>query len=87
MGLMDRVKAQADVAVAKAQQGLAQGQTKLDSMQAERAVVRNRPSTPRSASYRCSARNNSLMNRECHQSTEVGVTRQPKHRHQSAEGR
>ena len=37
MGLMDRVKAQADQAMTKAQQGLAQGQSKLDAMQAKRA--------------------------------------------------
>lgn len=38
MGLMDRVKAQADQAMVKAQQGLAQGQTKLDALQAKRAA-------------------------------------------------
>ena len=32
-------------------------------------------------------RDNCPMNRECHQSTEVGVTNQPKHRHPSTEGR
>lgn len=37
MGLMDRVKAQADQAMVKAQQGLAQGQNKLDTLQAKRA--------------------------------------------------
>jgi hypothetical protein len=37
MGLMDKVKAQADQAVTKAQHGLAQGQEKLDTMQAKRA--------------------------------------------------
>lgn len=37
MGLMDRVKAQADQAMVKAQQGLAQGQSKLDALQAKRA--------------------------------------------------
>jgi hypothetical protein len=37
MGLMDKVKAQADQAMAKAQQGLAQGQGKLDALQAKRA--------------------------------------------------
>jgi hypothetical protein len=37
MGFMDKVKAQAEQAVAKAQQGVAQGQTKLDDLQAKRA--------------------------------------------------
>ncbi len=36
MGFLDRAKAQAEVAVAKAQQGMAQGQAKLDSAQAKR---------------------------------------------------
>jgi hypothetical protein len=38
MGLMDKVKAQTEQAMAKAQQGLAQGQSKLDAMQAKRAA-------------------------------------------------
>jgi hypothetical protein len=38
MGLMDKVKAQADQAMAKAQQGLAQGQGKIDALQAKRAA-------------------------------------------------
>jgi hypothetical protein len=38
MGLMDKVKAQADQAMVKAQQGLAQGQSKLDALQAKRAA-------------------------------------------------
>lgn len=37
MGLMDKVKAQAEQAVVKAQQGVAQGQAKLDEAQAKRA--------------------------------------------------
>ena len=36
MGLMDRVKAQAEQAMTKAQQGVAQGQSKLDAMQAKK---------------------------------------------------
>ncbi len=36
MGFMDKVKAQAEQAVAKAQQGVAQGQARLDTMQASR---------------------------------------------------
>jgi hypothetical protein len=36
MGLMDKMKAQAEQAMAKAQQGVAQGQAKLDTMQAKR---------------------------------------------------
>ena len=36
MGLMDKVKAQAEQAVAKAQQGAAQGQSKLNAMQAKK---------------------------------------------------
>ena len=36
MGLMDKVKAQAEQAVAKAQHGVAQGQSKLDAMQAKK---------------------------------------------------
>lgn len=36
MGFMDKVKAQAEQAVAKAQQGMAQGQAKLDTIQAKR---------------------------------------------------
>ena len=38
MGLMDKVKAQADQAMTKAQQGLAQGQNKIEEMQAKRAA-------------------------------------------------
>ena len=38
MGIMDRVRTQAEQAMVKAQQGLAQGQTKLDAMQAKRAA-------------------------------------------------
>jgi hypothetical protein len=38
MGFMDKVKAQADQAMTKAQQGLAQGQTKLEELQAKRAA-------------------------------------------------
>ena len=36
MGLMDKVKAQAEVALAKGKEGMAQGQAKLDSMQAKK---------------------------------------------------
>jgi hypothetical protein len=36
MGFMDKVKAQAEVAVAKAQQGVAQGQSKLDDYQGKK---------------------------------------------------
>lgn len=36
MGLMDKVKAQAEQAAKKAQQGMAQGQSKLDAMQAKK---------------------------------------------------
>jgi hypothetical protein len=36
MGLMDKVKAQAEQAVAKGKQGMSQGQAKLDAMQAKR---------------------------------------------------
>jgi len=36
MGLIDKMKAQAEQAVAKAQQGMAQGQAKLDKIQAKR---------------------------------------------------
>src|SRR3954447_4075763 len=36
MGLMDKVKAQAEQAVAKGKQGVAQGQSKLDAMQAKK---------------------------------------------------
>ena len=36
MGFLDRAKAQAEVAVAKAQQGMAQGQAKLDQAQSKR---------------------------------------------------
>jgi hypothetical protein len=36
MGFMDKVKAQAEVAVAKAQQGVAQGQSKIDDYQGKR---------------------------------------------------
>ena len=36
MGLMDKVKAQAEQAVAKGQQAMAQGQAKLDAMQAKK---------------------------------------------------
>lgn len=37
MGLLDKVKAQAEQAMAKAQQGVAQGQGKLDTMQAKKS--------------------------------------------------
>jgi hypothetical protein len=37
MGLMDKVKAQAEQAVVKGQQAVAQGQTKIDEIQAKRA--------------------------------------------------
>jgi hypothetical protein len=37
MGFMDKVKAQAEQAMVKAQQGVAQGQTKLDDLQTKRA--------------------------------------------------
>jgi hypothetical protein len=37
MGIMDKVKGQAEQAMAKAQKGVAQGQEKLDSLQAKRA--------------------------------------------------
>lgn len=36
MGLMDKVKAQAEQAVVKGKQGMAQGQAKLDAIQAKR---------------------------------------------------
>lgn len=36
MGLMDKVKQQAEQALSKAQQGVAQGQAKLDEVQAKR---------------------------------------------------
>jgi hypothetical protein len=36
MGLMDKVKAQAEQAVAKGKEGVAQGQAKLDAMQAKK---------------------------------------------------
>jgi hypothetical protein len=36
MGLMDKVKAQAEQVAAKAQQGMTQGQAKLDAMQAKK---------------------------------------------------
>ncbi|HEX4864332.1 MAG TPA: hypothetical protein VFV02_09680 [Acidimicrobiales bacterium] len=36
MGLMDKVKMQAEQAVAKAQQGMNQGQAKIDQLQAKR---------------------------------------------------
>lgn len=36
MGLMDKVKQQAEQALTKAQQGVAQGQAKLDEVQAKR---------------------------------------------------
>lgn len=36
MGLMDKVKSQAEQAVAKAQQGMNQGQAKIDQLQAKR---------------------------------------------------
>ncbi len=36
MGLLDKVKAQAEQAMTKAQQGMAQGQAKLDQMQSKR---------------------------------------------------
>jgi hypothetical protein len=38
MGFMDKVKAQAEVAVAKAQQGVAQGQAKIEDLQGKRAA-------------------------------------------------
>lgn len=38
MGLMDRVKQQAEQAITKAQQGVAQGQAKLDEVQAKRQI-------------------------------------------------
>jgi hypothetical protein len=38
MGFMDKVKAQAEVAVAKAQQGVAQGQAKIEDIQGKRAA-------------------------------------------------
>jgi hypothetical protein len=37
MGFMDKVKSQAEQALAKAQQGVAQGQEKLDALQGKRA--------------------------------------------------
>ena len=37
MGLLDKVKAQAEQVAAKAQQGVNQGQAKLDAMQAKKA--------------------------------------------------
>jgi hypothetical protein len=37
MGLMDKVKAQAEVAVAKGQQAVAQGQAKVEELQEKRA--------------------------------------------------
>lgn len=36
MGLMDKVKAQAEVAIAKGKEGVAQGQAKLDALQAKK---------------------------------------------------
>jgi hypothetical protein len=36
MGLLDKVKAQAEQVASKAQQGVSQGQAKLDSMQAKK---------------------------------------------------
>jgi hypothetical protein len=36
MGLMDKVKAQAEQAIAKGKEGMAQGQAKLDAMQAKK---------------------------------------------------
>jgi hypothetical protein len=36
MGLMDKVKAQAEQAVAKGKQGMAQGQAKIEEMQAKK---------------------------------------------------
>lgn len=44
MGLMDKVKQQAEQALAKAQQGVSQGQAKLDQVQTKRqadALLRN----------------------------------------------
>lgn len=44
MGLMDKVKQQAEQALAKAQQGVSQGQAKLDQVQVKRqadALLRN----------------------------------------------
>jgi hypothetical protein len=44
MGLMDKVKAQAEQAVAKAQQGVAQGKEKVEEIQAKKhadALLRN----------------------------------------------
>ena len=44
MGLMDKVKAQAEQAVAKGKQGVAQGQSKLEEIQAKKhadALLRN----------------------------------------------
>ena len=44
MGLMDKVKAQAEQAVAKAQKGVQQGQAKVEEMQAKKhadALLRN----------------------------------------------
>jgi len=44
MGLMDKVKAQAEQAVTKAQQGVAQGKEKVEELQAKRhadALLRN----------------------------------------------
>jgi hypothetical protein len=38
MGFMDKVKAQAEQAMVKAQQGVAQGQTKIDELQTKRAA-------------------------------------------------
>ena len=38
MGIMDKVKAQAEVAKAKAQEGLAQGQAKIEAFQDKRAA-------------------------------------------------
>ena len=38
MGFLDKVKAQAEQAVTKAQQGVAQGQAKLDTMQARKQL-------------------------------------------------
>lgn len=38
MGLMDKVKQQAEQAITKAQQGVAQGQAKLDEAQAKRQI-------------------------------------------------
>ena len=47
MGLMDKVKAQAEQALEKGKQGVAQGQAKVKEMQAKKAAEKDSaPDTP-----------------------------------------